>query len=44
MLETLFGIILMPFAVIAVVFTGALGVGLVVGTYNAIFKRKPKGE
>lgn len=40
MIETLIGIILMPFAVIAVVFTGALGVGIVKATYDAIFKQK----
>ena len=40
MLEILLGIILLPFAAIAAVFTGALGVGLAVGLYKAIFNKK----
>lgn len=40
MIQTLIGIILLPFAATAIVFTGALGVGVVKATYDAIFKRK----
>ena len=40
MIQTLIVIILMPFAVIAIVFTGALGVAIVKATFDAIFKRK----
>ena len=40
MIQTLIVIILMPFAVMAIVFTGALGVAIVKATFDAIFKRK----
>ncbi len=40
MIEILIGIILLPFAAIAVVFTGALGVGLVKTAYKKLFKIK----
>jgi hypothetical protein len=40
MIEILWGIILMPFAACAVVFTGALGVVLIKEAYKAIFNRK----
>ena len=40
MLQILLGIILMPFAAVAVVFTGAFGVATVKATYEAIFKKK----
>ena len=40
MIQTLIAIILMPFAAMAVVFTGALGVAIVKATFDAIFKRK----
>ena len=40
MIQTLIAIILMPFAAMAVVFTGALGVAIVKTTFDAIFKRK----
>ena len=40
MIQTLIVIILMPFAVMAIVFTGALGVAIVKPTFDAIFKRK----
>ena len=38
MLEILLGIILMPFAALAVVFTGAFGVGVIKGVYKYILK------
>jgi hypothetical protein len=38
MIQVLLGIILLPFAAIAVVFTGALGVGLIKGIYQALLK------
>lgn len=41
MIQILLGIILLPFATIAVVFTGALGVAIVKATYDAIFKKDP---
>lgn len=40
MIQTLIAIILMPFAAIAVVFTGALGITIVKATYDAIFTKK----
>ena len=38
MLQMILSIILMPFAVLAVIFTGALGVGVVKAVYKKIFK------
>lgn len=42
MIQTLIGIILMPFAALSVVFTGAIGVGLVKGIYETLFKKNSK--
>lgn len=42
LVEIFLAIILFPFAVVAVVFTGALGVGLVKTAYSKILKVKPK--
>lgn len=39
MLEIILSIILLPFAVIGVVFTGALGVGLMKSIYKKILKQ-----
>lgn len=38
MIEILISIILLPFAVLAAVFTGALGVGLAIAAYKKILK------
>ena len=38
MLEILLSVILLPFAAIAVIFTGALGVGLAKAAYKKILK------
>lgn len=38
MIEILLSIILLPFAVLAVVFTGAFGVGVIKGIYKYILK------
>ena len=38
MLEIILSIIFLPFAVLAVVFTGALGVGLAKAAYKKILK------
>jgi hypothetical protein len=39
MIETMFSIILLPFAALAVVFTVAIGVGLIKGAFDAISKK-----
>ena len=42
MFQILFGAILLPFAALGVVFTGALGVAIMKAGYDTIFKPKNK--